>query len=188
VDIEVVPLTPDLQDAFRAVMACDGGWCQCVAWWVPTWDGWGDRTAEANRALRDALFARGEHDGYLALQAGRALGWCQVGPRDRLHKLVAQHGLEPDPEVWAVTCFKVLPEARGQGVARALLASVLTDLQRRGVRRVQAFPRAGEGHDASEVWTGPVRLFEGAGFRPVHTEGRRQVWERTSPLSVPDPG
>ena len=34
------------------------GWCRCVAWWVPTWDEFRDRTAEQNAAQRDAL--RGE--------------------------------------------------------------------------------------------------------------------------------
>jgi GNAT superfamily N-acetyltransferase len=175
--VEIVPLTAARQPAFREVMDCDGGWCQCVAWWVPSWEGWGDRSAADNLALRERLFARGEHDGYLALHRGRPVGWCQVGLRDRLEKLRAEHGLEPDPEAWAVSCFKVVPEARGQGVARALLAGVLADLRGRGVRRVQAFPRAGEALDPGEVWTGPRRLFEGAGFTRLSGGARREVWE-----------
>ena len=45
--------------------ANDAGWCQCVAWWVVDWTGWGERTAEQNRCLGEELFASGEYDGYL---------------------------------------------------------------------------------------------------------------------------
>ncbi len=44
------------EDFFRLHSdANEAGWCQCVAWWVPSWDGWADRTAEENRRLRDEL-------------------------------------------------------------------------------------------------------------------------------------
>ena len=43
--------------------ANDAGWCYCAAWWVPSWHGWGERTAAQNRALREQLCVRGEYDG-----------------------------------------------------------------------------------------------------------------------------
>lgn len=155
--------------------ANDNGWCHCVAWWVPTWDGWSDRTAEENRRLREDLFERGEFDGYLHYEGERPVGWCQVGRRDRLEKLVGQFGLTPDPEVWAVSCVLVAPSARGTGVARAMLSGVLEDLRARGVRRVQAYPKRGESTDPGEQWRGPARLFEELGFRPV--PGARTIVE-----------
>jgi len=154
------------------------GWCRCVAWWVPTWDGWGERTAEQNDALREELFARGEHDGYLAYLEGRPVGWCQVGPRDRLAKLVAQFELEPDPDTWAITCFVVAPRHRRGGVARAMLSEVLRDLPARGARRVEAYPRAGEGLDEGEMWNGPRAMLEHAGFERVREVGPRVVLRR----------
>lgn len=149
---------------FRALH--QGQWCWCVAWWVPTWDGWTDRTEEENRALREQL----PFDGYLAYVDGRPAGWCQVGPRDRLQKLVRQYGLPPDPEVWAVSCMMILPAHRGQGVASTLLSEVLKDLGGRGVRRVQAFPKRKD-----DPWTGPESMFVGAGFRVVRDDPERPV-------------
>jgi hypothetical protein len=83
------------------------GWCWCVAWWTDSWEGFGDRTSRQNRRLRDSLFARGERDGYLLYDDGEApgarsdvVGWCQVGPRDRLPKLLETYRLDADPTMW----------------------------------------------------------------------------------------
>ena len=90
--LEVRRLTAERRSDFDRVHCKANGaeWCRCVAWWVSTWDGWGERTAEQNDALRDELFARGEHDGYLAYRDGVPVGWCQVcllytspSPRDQ---------------------------------------------------------------------------------------------------------
>ena len=89
--IEVLPFDASRREDFFAVHSeiNDCGWCSCVAWWVPTWDGWGNRTASENRELRESLCERGEYDGYLLYLDGAPVGWCQVGPRDRLEKLAA---------------------------------------------------------------------------------------------------
>ena len=165
-EITIKPLGPELRADFHALLgkSDDCTWCRCVAWWVPSWEGFSERTAEQNRALRDELFDRGEYDGYLLYEGGQPVAWCQVGPRDRLSKLVDQFKLEPDPEVWAVTCFAVAPEARRRGLARRLLATILKELAGTGIRRIQAFPRRGEGLEPGELWTGPESLYREAGF------------------------
>ncbi len=182
---EVKQIGPDNRADFWRVHceATGSGWCACVAWWVPTWDGWGDRTVEQNRDLRDALFDRGEFDGYLLYADGVPVGWCQAGRRDRLSKLCRQFDLAPSPDTWAVTCFSVSPSHRGQGVADHLLAAVLADLPQRGAKRVEAFPRSGEALPADDAWTGPERLFRKHGFVPVapvdgDETGGRLVLER----------
>lgn len=173
-EVRVVRMDPGRRDDFRA-LHCNAngcGWCQCVAWWVPTWDGWGERTAEENRTLRDRLFDRGEYDGYLLYADGIPAAWCQVGPRDRLEKLARQYGLAPDPGAWAVTCFQTAPAFRRRGLAARLLREVLADLPGRGARRVEAFPKRTTETDPMELWTGPEELFRRAGFRVVR-EGAR---------------
>ena len=183
--ITVRRLEPALREAFFALHceANGGGWCNCIAWWVPTWDGWGDRTAEGNRALREELFDRGEYDGYLLFveEGGgeQPVGWCQVGPRDRLTKLARQFALEPAPDTWAITCFFVAPAYRRQGLVRELVQQVLRDIAQRGAREVEAFPKLGDDLDAEDLWTGPRALLEAEGFAPRPGRAKQDVWVRS---------
>ena len=169
-------------DFFRLHTEANGcGWCFCVAWWVPTWDGWGDRTAEVNRALRLALFDQGQDDGYLLYDDAEPVGWTQVGPRDRLAKLVAEYRLAQEPRVWAITCLLLAPHVRGRGWARLLLRELLLDLARRGIEVVEAYPRRGQGLDAGAVWTGPEALFVELGFELAQDHPRRPRYRRSLP-------
>jgi len=164
--ISVVPLDASRrEDFYRVHSESHGcGWCNCVAWWVPTWEEWGERTADLNRALREELFSGGQYDGYLLYAEGRPVGWCQCGPRDRLPKLIQQFRLQPDPQVWAITCLLISPKIRKKGLAVHLLEGVLQDLKARGISRVQVFPRRGQDLPDEEVWTGPEALYSRAGF------------------------
>jgi ribosomal protein S18 acetylase RimI-like enzyme len=154
----------------------DAGWCHCVAWWVPTWDEWGQRSAEDNRLLREELLERGEYDGYLLYVDREPAGWCQTGPRDRLLKLVRQFRLDPSPGTWAITCFLIAPRHRRRGLARFLLHEVLKDLPARGATRVEVYPRRGTRADALDLWTGPEPLFVQAGFELQRDHPRSPVY------------
>ncbi len=166
----------ELRDDFFALHsdANDAGWCACVAWWVPTWDGWAERAAAENAALRESLCDAGEYDGLLAYDGDEPVGWCQLGPRDRLAKLVAQLDLESDPSVWAVTCFLVAPPRRRQGVASALLRGAIAAAREAGASRLEAYPRR-EAEEPDEMWTGPTSLFLDAGFSLVRGSSPRSV-------------
>jgi GNAT superfamily N-acetyltransferase len=176
----VARLEADLRDDFFR-LHCDAhgcGWCHCVAWWVPGWEGFGERSARENRTLREQLFARGEHDGYLLYVEDEPAGWCQVGPRDRLAKLVRQYDLPPDDGTWALSCFLIAPAQRRRGLTGLLLAEVLADLRARGVRRLEAYPRRGEGLDPLDLWAGPESVYRAAGFRVVRDDAARPVLAR----------
>lgn len=154
------------------------GCCNCVAWWVPSWDGWDERTKEENRRFRDELFSRGEYDGYILYVDGTPAGWVQCGARDRLKKLTSQLSLPPDPLVFAVTCFVIALQFRKQGLAHRLLDCLLEDLKAKGVSRVQAFPKKGEKLKDGSVWMGPLGLYEKAGFSRVREDEYTVVMER----------
>lgn len=163
-------------DFFRLHCAANkAAWCHCVAWWVPTWEGWGDRTAEQNQFLRSELCDRGEYDGYLLYVDCVPAGWCQVGPRDRLEKLARQFRLAPNPEAWAITCFVIAPAYRGRGLAAYLLQQVLRDLRNRGVRKIEAFPKRGQELPVEDLWTGPETMFRSAGFTVVRDDPESPV-------------
>jgi GNAT superfamily N-acetyltransferase len=175
--LRVVRFQAGLETDFWSLHSPDHGcgWCFCSAWWVPEWDEWGNRTAEQNRAVREELLKQGEYDGYLLYRGKRAIGWSQVGSRDRLAKLRDQFGLEPDPNTWAITCFMIHPDYRRCGFARSLLSAILEDLPARGVRRVEAFPRRGDDLDSHDLWNGPEALFLEAGFEILQNDPVRPI-------------
>jgi GNAT superfamily N-acetyltransferase len=179
-EIEVRALDASRREDFYRLHSAENGcgWCRCTAWHVPTWEGWGERTAEENLVLRESLLERGEFDGYLLYVNGEPAGWCQVGRRDRLAKLVRQFELAPDASVWAITCFLIAPDFRRRGVASWLLKEVLQDLQRKGVRWVEAYPKRGEGLEAEDLWTGPEALWLAAGFKVWREDAARPVLRR----------
>ena len=152
-----------------------------MAWWVPTWDAWAERTAAENRRLREELFDRGEFDGYLAYLGAQVVGWVQAGPRDRLEKLTESYGLEKDPAVFAVTCFLIAAQHRRKGIARSLLEGVIRDYDRKAVRELQAFPKPGKDQESCELWTGPAELFLSKGFARIGGTEQRPVYSRTHP-------
>jgi len=157
-------LNADNIDDFFKVHSGECGWCYCTAWWVPTWEGWTKRSDDENRQFRLDLFTKGEFDGYILYVENKPAGWCQVGQRDRLTKLIKQYKLEPNPEVWAITCFVIKPEYRNNGLAVYMLKVILEDLKARGVKLVQAFPKRTDSNKPGEHWKGPERMYVSIGF------------------------
>ena len=156
-------------------------WCYCSAWWVPSWDGWDERTAEENRSVVEARLAAGDHEGYIVRAGGLAVGWMQVIERDRAPKLVRQLELAPDPGVRAITCLRVAPRMRRRGVASLALTAILAELDAAGVPAVEAYPRAGDPLPEDETWNGTESLFSALGFhclRPAGEGHPRSIWRR----------
>lgn len=186
-DLTVRPLDRDRVADFQVLHAKsdDGGWCQCVAWWVPTWDGWSERTREQNGGLREKLFACGQYDGYLLYEGELPVGWMQVGHVGRLPKLWDAYRLEEldvSATDLAISCVFLDPNVRGRGWLHVFLRSVL-DALAGGRGQVLAFPRRVEGAEAGEVWTGPESAFRAAGFRVIREDPLRPVLSR--PLMPP---
>ncbi len=162
-------------DFYRIHCATTGnGWCHCVAWWVPTWEGWSERTAEQNAGLRRDLFSNGVHDGYLIHSGGTLAGWCQAWKRDVFPKLATQFGATPDAGAWMIGCILVLPEFRARGVATNALSQVVDDLKLRGARSIDTYPRRGA-LEPGELWNGPESTYVRLGFKVVRDDAKRPV-------------
>jgi len=90
---------------------------------------------------------------------------------------VSQFSMQPEPEVWAITCFQIDPDFQRRGLACELLKAVLADLKERGVKRVQGYPKLDPNLPAHAQWTGPLGLYERAGFHKVRDNKTRAVYE-----------
>lgn len=110
-----------------------------------------------------------------------AVGWAQFGPisaypraqviRDRYAEL-------PDsPAPWVITCLQVVPdESDREGTARALLEATCTELDRRGIGAVEAYPEAAA--DAWQPSPGPAGVYRDGGFERAAGDDRYPVMRR----------
>ncbi|GAA5037339.1 GNAT family N-acetyltransferase [Microbacterium fluvii] len=176
--ITIEPATPSRFDDTELTLTGggDGGSCQCQ-WWMLT----GAQFDATTRSERVELL-REQHEqtlapGLIAYVDGEAAGWVKVAPRTAQPRLArtrayAQNSPEPfdDPNVWAVSCFSVRREHRGQGLNAALLEAAVAFAKNHGARYVEGYPidtDAGEKVSSNDLFHGALSTFEAAGFREV---------------------
>lgn len=78
-----------------------------------------------------------------------------------------------------IPCITVRPQARGRGIAVALIRAAVAHATAAGASVVEAYPRAGGARiDDGNVYFGTEELFRRAGFRVVRPppEGVPRNW------------
>jgi GNAT superfamily N-acetyltransferase len=168
-------LTPSRIDDFAHVLRSSASGASC-------WDLWPrlggaeqraaglDRSTDKRRATLAALSKRRHAPGLLAYRGRVAVGWISVGPRLDYHRLANSKATPAVDElpVWVIPCITVRREARGQGVATALIRAAVAYAASRGAPAVEAYPRA-EAKRVHDEWAfyGTEAMFKSAGFRKV---------------------
>ncbi len=153
----------------------DGKACQC-AWWTMTNAEWNATTTDEKRdRLHDEL-REGPPPGIIAYVDGEAAGWVRIGPRTAQSRIprtrnIAATTHEPfdDPAVWAVTCFVVRREHRGEDLTSLLLDAAVDYAEASGARIVEAYPTdtsTGK-HSSNDLFVGTLATFLAAGFTEV---------------------
>jgi GNAT superfamily N-acetyltransferase len=177
----VPALAADYLALFDAAFSDNPEWsgCYCLFYHSPreNW-GAGPEDVARHRAERAEQLARGAAPGYLAYRDGRPVGWLNAGPREAYQNLRGLPGGAAGEAL--VMCFVVLPEARRQGVAAALLDFALADLARRGLTAVEAYPPSGEPGEhpwQAHNYKGPRALYLSRGFA-LERRGGREVARR----------
>jgi GNAT superfamily N-acetyltransferase len=177
--VKVVPVTPerwpDMVELFEQRgprgghrnTPAYGCWCM---WWR-------DRSlahGEPKKRAMAKLVRAGREPGLLAYNAGRAVGWAAVAPRDEFTALMRSPQYRPRDEeenVWAVTCFVVDKPEQRRGVAAALLEAAVAHAFRHGADVVEAYPHVRSGAD----YMGGLELYERAGFEKLRDANKRAI-------------
>lgn len=171
----IKPLSASRIDDFAHVLRSSGSGSGC-------WDLWPrlssaeqradglDRSSDMRHAKLTALARRRRAPGLLAYRDGEAVGWVSIGPRLDYHRIAnsrATPAVDTLP-VWVIPCITVRTEARGQGVAVALIRAAVDHARMHGAPAVEAYPRA-DGKRVHDEWAfyGTAALFRKAGFRKV---------------------
>lgn len=175
--MEIVPATAAAWDALADLFARRGGgdarFCWC-AWWRIRAREFAASPPAANRERLRALVEDGPPPGLVALQDGRAVGWVGLGPRPDFERIERSRMIPraDGPTPWAVVCFVVATDARGRGVASALLAAAVDHARAAGAPAVEGYPIDLAAASADPVrdtaaYVGTRAMFERAGFRLV---------------------
>lgn len=143
--------------------------CWCQAWrGVRKADGLGDdNRARLETQVREGSFA----PGVIAYLDQLPVGWCGLGPRAAMPRLVRSRTIPAvdDAPAWSIGCFVVRPGHRRRGIARALLRGAVDYARSQGAPVVEAYPIDPAGARVSGVFgfVGFLSTFESAGFRRV---------------------
>ena len=175
--MEIQPATarlwPGLEDLFARRGGGDARFCWCIYWRVRS-TAFAAAPPSANRAHLRGLVAAGPAPGLVAVADGRAVGWVGLGPRAHFERLERSRVI-PRTEgaaPWVVLCFVVDREARGRGVASALLAAAVEHAMLAGAPAIEGYPidpslvPGGRVPDTG-AYVGTRAMFERAGFHAV---------------------
>lgn len=175
-DIEIVEASVDrFADVKHALTGGgDGGSCWCQWWMLRNKDFQASTNDERRDLLRGDLEAT-PASALLAYVDGEAAGWVKVSPRPDQPRLALTRNYrqspEPfdDPDVWAITCFVVRKEFRGDGLANRLLTAAVDHARTHGARVVEGYPidTTAKKTSSNELFHGALSSFLDAGFTEV---------------------
>lgn len=178
-NVVVEPLTPERWDDLAALFETDritrDCWCM---WFRQTGPEFRRNSGEPNRNAFQRIVEQGPPPGVLAYADGRPAGWCAIAPRSEYGRIQRSRMLAPvdDRPVWSVTCFFIHEDARGSGLARALLDGAVALARDHGASLVEAYPvDPGERRIRNEdAYHGVASLFEKSGFEEVARRNERR--------------
>lgn len=184
--VRVRPATPDRWDDLRVLLAPRGEGtdaCWCLAWRLPSGE-FGRLPGPDREDRLRAIVDDGPPPGLLAYVDDEPAGWCNVGPRTAMERLVRSttiHAVDDLP-VWSVVCFVVRTGYRRRGLAEELLHGAVEFAGSYGAPALEGYPveTGGARLSTSLAYVGTTGMFERAGFRRVAgtdaTSARRPRW------------
>ncbi|WP_116114815.1 GNAT family N-acetyltransferase [Austwickia chelonae] len=169
---ETHSLSPERFDDFADVVNPNrrATHCWCVLHRLRSSDidmlGGGDRE-QAMRALCEQPTA----PGVVGYADGTPVGWCHVGPRAAMPKLVASSRIVAldDLPVWSIICTVIRGGHRRRGYTTDLLEGAVAHAFEHGAPAVEAYPVDAEGGriDVTMAFVGTRAMFEKADFEVV---------------------
>jgi len=164
------PVTPDRFDDFADVInpRRRATHCWCLSHRLPAGEieelGGGSR----ERAMR--RICERQPPGVVTYRDGTPVGWCSIGPRAAIPRLVSSRLMRPldDVPVWSIICVVVRGGYRRQGVTGHLLDGAVDYAAEQGAPAVEAYPVDPPGRmDLTMAFVGTRAMFARAGFEVV---------------------
>ncbi len=170
------PVTPDRFEDFADVINPNrrASHCWCLSHRLRAQDiaRLGGSGADAREQSMRALCERDVPPGVVTYRDGVPVGWCHVGPRADIPRLVGSRLIRPvdDVPVWSIVCVVVRGGHRRQGVTGRLIEGAVAYAASRGAPAVEAYPVDPSGRmDTTMAFVGTRAMFERAGFEVIGT-------------------
>ena len=121
-------------------------------------------TSSARERAKELVEGSKRPPGLIAYRDGEPVGWAALGPREDYPRLQRGRDTGPIDEragVWAVPCFFVCENQRGQGIAKGLLRAAVELAATHGASAIEGVPRdpAVRRRSASSSYTGTTGMF-----------------------------
>jgi len=169
---ETHSVTPDRFDDFADVVNPNrrASHCWCVSHRLRQREidelGGGSREQAMRR-----LCEREDPPGVVTYHDGVPVGWCNIGDRRAIPRLVHSTKIRPldDVPVWSIVCVVVRGGHRKQGVTSHLIEGAVGYAASRGAPAVEAYPvdPGGRRMDTTMAFVGTRAMFLSAGFEVV---------------------
>ena len=173
--VTVVPATAEHVGQVEQILGRTSCWC---TYYRMTASEYGRVSAadhaaavRVRRSLLRSLLADDVAPGMLALNGRDAVGWCGLGRRSELPRLLRSRTIPRvhDDDAWCIVCFLGEPGVRRRGVAAALLRGATTYAASAGAIAIEGYPidPRGERVNTADAYVGTVSMFADAGFAVV---------------------
>lgn len=172
-DWQTHPVTPDRFDDFADVVnpTRRATHCWCLSHRLRARE-IAELGGDSREAAARALCERDVPPGVVTYRDGVPVGWCNVGPRADIPRLVHSRVVPPvdDVAVWSIVCLVVRGGYRRQGVTTALLEGAVAFAAAHGAPAVEAHPVDPLGRmDTTMAFVGTREMFSRAGFEVIGT-------------------
>jgi ribosomal protein S18 acetylase RimI-like enzyme len=105
---------------------------------------------------------------------GKPVGYAQFAPKKEFPRL--KDFKKGETDTWYISCIAIKKSYQGKGFGKILLNSVLDDLKRRGIKKVQVYGRLSG--DASHFSSGYWSMYKKVGFKEISGGSRFKVGEK----------
>ena len=168
---ETHPVTPDrfddLADVINPNRRATHCWCLSHRVGAKQIDELGGGSRE--QAMR-TLCERDVPPGVVTYGDGTPVGWCNIGARSDIPRLVHSKLIRPvdDVPVWSIVCTVVRSGHRRQGVTQQLIEGAVQWARSQGAPAVEAHPVDPDGRmDLTMAFVGTRAMYERAGFEVI---------------------
>jgi predicted GNAT family acetyltransferase len=172
--ISIHPLTRGRWDDLVALFGPERGahaGCWCM-WWRMTSAAFEQASRTERRDGFRAIVQSGAPTGVLAYEGKIPVGWCAVGPRETLPKLMRSRVAKPlDADidtVWMINCFFIDRSHREAGLMRVLIDGAVDYARKYGARIIEACPiEPARPLIWGEAFVGIASVFQQTGFHEI---------------------